>query len=52
MVARILGSVLAAGLIFSVVAPATAADAPKTKAACEKMKDMKWDTTTKKCVNK
>lgn len=31
-------------------AAAFAASAPKTKEACEKAKNMKWDETAKKCV--
>ncbi|MGB0086988.1 MAG: hypothetical protein WBP94_16645 [Rhodomicrobiaceae bacterium] len=53
MIAKILSTAVLAGFMFSVAAPiAYAADAPKTKAACEKMKDMKWDATAKKCVKK
>jgi ABC-type proline/glycine betaine transport system substrate-binding protein len=40
--------ILALGLAVAFTAPAFAADAPKTKEACEKAK-MKWDTATKKC---
>ena len=49
---RILSTVIAAALVVAVSAPAFAADAPKTKAECEKMKDMKWDDATKACVKK
>jgi hypothetical protein len=53
MIAKLLSSAMIAGLLFSVTAPmAQAADAPKTKAACMKVKDMKWDATAKKCVHK
>ena len=53
MISKLLGSVVAAGLLLSVTAPlASAADAPKTKAACNKMTDMKWDAKTKSCVKK
>jgi hypothetical protein len=53
MISKLLGSVVAAGLILSVAAPmANAADAPKTKAECAKMKDMKWDASSKTCVKK
>ena len=53
MIARILTAAVLTGFMFSVAAPAAyAAGAPKTKAACEKMKDMKWDAATKKCVKK
>ena len=48
---KILTAVLATGLLFSAVGTASAAT-PKTKAACEKMKNMKWDDTTSKCVKK
>ena len=40
--------VVALGLVAGATAPAFAADAPKTKADCEKAK-MKWDDTGKKC---
>jgi ABC-type proline/glycine betaine transport system substrate-binding protein len=40
--------VVALGLVAGATAPAFAADAPKTKADCEKAK-MKWDDTAKKC---
>ncbi len=43
---------LVAGLLLAVSAPAFAADAPKTKADCEKTKDMKWDDKTSTCVKK
>jgi hypothetical protein len=49
---KILSAAIVAGLLFAVTAPAFAADAPKTKAECEKMKDMKWDDATKACVKK
>jgi hypothetical protein len=56
MISKILGGAVMAGLLLSVSAPivAYAADeaAPKTKAACEKTKDMKWDAATKTCVKK
>jgi Spy/CpxP family protein refolding chaperone len=47
---KILSSAIVAGLLLSVAAPVAvlAADAPKTKADCEKAK-MKWDEATKKC---
>jgi uncharacterized protein YcgI (DUF1989 family) len=48
---KILGAMLATGLLFSVAGTAYAA-APKTKAACEKVKTMAWDETTKKCMKK
>jgi len=49
---KILSSAIAVGLLFVVTAPAFAADAPKTKAECEKLTDMKWDSKTKMCVKK
>ena len=44
---RILSTAIVAALVVAAAAPAFAADAPKTKAECEKMKDMKWDDATK-----
>jgi hypothetical protein len=53
MVTRLLSTVLAAGFLFSVAGQVMAADtAPKTKPACEKVKTMKWDDATSKCVKK
>ena len=49
---KILRSVIVATLLVAVTAPAFAADPPKTKADCEKMKDMKWDDASKTCVKK
>ncbi len=49
---KILSTVTVAGLLFVLTAPAFAADAPKTKAQCEKLTDMKWDSKTKTCVKK
>jgi hypothetical protein len=49
---KILGAAIVAGLLFAVTAPAFAADAPKTKAECQKLTDMKWDSKTKTCVKK
>ncbi len=49
---KILSTAIIAGLLFAVTDPAFAADAPKTKADCEKAKDMKWDDTKKVCVKK
>ena len=49
---RILSSAIVAALLVAVTAPAFAADAPKTKADCEKTKDMKWDDAKKACVKK
>jgi hypothetical protein len=45
-------SVLVLALAVSLTVPAFAADAPKTKADCEKTKDMKWDEKTSTCVKK
>lgn len=52
MLAKILGGAIVAGLLFAVAAPMTAeaGGTPKTKAACEKAKDMHWDDATSKCV--
>ena len=52
MSAKILSAAIVAGLLFAVTAPAFAADEPKAKADCEKMKDMKWDDAKKACVKK
>jgi hypothetical protein len=52
MSANILSTAIIAGLLLAVSAPAFAADAPKTKADCEKTKDMKWDDAKKACVKK
>jgi hypothetical protein len=49
---KILSAAIVAGLLCAFAAPAFAADAPKTKAECEKMKDMKWDDAAKACVKK
>lgn len=52
MVSKLLASVVAAGILLSATAPVTfAADAPKTKADCEKAKG-KWDDAKKKCTVK
>lgn len=41
------------GFLLAAFSPVSfAADVPKTKAECEKTKDMKWDETTKTCVKK
>jgi hypothetical protein len=40
--------VIALGLAVGATAPVFAADAPKTKASCEKA-HMKWDDADKKC---
>jgi hypothetical protein len=52
MSSKILSSAIVAALLVAFTAPAFATDAPKTKADCAKMKDMKWDTKTKTCVKK
>ncbi|HVJ78653.1 MAG TPA: hypothetical protein VM620_12555 [Hyphomicrobium sp.] len=54
MISKIVRGAVLSGVLFAVTAPmvAYAADAPKTKAACKKAKDMKWDKTTKSCVKK
>jgi ABC-type Fe2+-enterobactin transport system substrate-binding protein len=54
MTSKIVTGAVLTGLLLAVSAPiaAYAADAPKTKADCEKVKDMKWDATTKTCVKK
>jgi ABC-type Fe2+-enterobactin transport system substrate-binding protein len=54
MISKIVRGAVLSGVLFAVTAPmvAYAADAPKTKAACKKAKDMKWDKTTKACVKK
>ncbi len=49
---KVLSSAIVAILLVATTAPAFAADAPKTKAECEKMKDMKWDDAKKECVKK
>jgi hypothetical protein len=49
---KILSTAVVGGLLFALAAPAFAADAPKTKAECEKLTDMKWDSKTKTCVKK
>jgi ABC-type proline/glycine betaine transport system substrate-binding protein len=49
---KILSTAIAVGVLFACTAPAFAADAPKTKAECEKLTDMKWDSKTKTCVKK
>ena len=49
---KALSIALVVGILSAVAAPAFAADAPKTKAECAKMTDMKWDSKTKTCVKK
>ena len=51
MIAKLLSGAVVAGLLLAVSAPASyAGDAPKTKAACEKTKNMHWDDASGKCV--
>jgi hypothetical protein len=54
MITKLLGTAIAACILVSAAAPiaAYAADAPKTKAQCAKLKDMKWDAKTKTCMKK
>jgi len=49
---KVLSTAIVAGLLFGIAAPVFAADAPKTKAECKKLTDMKWDSATKTCVKK
>ena len=49
---KALSIAIIAGLLSVLAAPTFAADAPKTKAECAKMTDMKWDSATKACVKK
>jgi len=50
---KIVSTAILAGLLFGLAAPiAEAKSTPKTKAACEKMTNMKWDSSTSKCVKK
>ena len=51
-VIEILSTAIVAALVVAATTPAFAADAPKTKAECEKMKEMKWDDAMKACVKK
>jgi hypothetical protein len=53
MLSKITSGLVIASVLFAVSAPAVfAATTPKTKAECNKTKNMKWDASTKKCVNK
>jgi hypothetical protein len=52
MSAKMVSSAIVAAMLFAFTAPAFATDAPKTKADCEKIKDMKWDDAKKACVKK
>lgn len=51
---KLMTSAILAAIAFGAVAPsiAMAKDAPKTKAACDKVSTMKWDDATSKCVKK
>ena len=50
---KIVSTVILAGLLIGLAAPiAQAKSAPKTKAECEKLANMKWDDTSSKCVKK
>ncbi len=51
-VSKVLSAAIVLGLLVANTAPAFAADAPKTKAECQKLTDMKWDAKTKTCVKK
>ena len=50
MSGRIVRTAIITGLLLAVAAPAFAADAPKTKADCEKAKDMKWDDAERRAL--
>lgn len=53
MIAKIISGAVCAGLVLTAAGPVTSAEnAPKTKAECKKMSDMKWDATTNTCVKK
>jgi hypothetical protein len=48
-----MSTAILAGLLFALAAPIVEAkSAPKTKAECEKLANMKWDDATSKCVKK
>jgi hypothetical protein len=50
---KILSTAILAGLLLGLAAPVVQAkSAPKTKAECEKISNMKWDDSTSKCVKK
>ena len=50
---KIVSTAILAGLLFGLAAPiAQAKSAPKTKAECEKLANMKWDDAGSKCVKK
>ena len=48
----IVSMIVILGLAVGFSGATFAADAPKTKADCEKTKDMKWDDAKKACVKK
>jgi hypothetical protein len=54
MLTKNMSAAVLAGLLFAVSAPVVlyAGDAPKTKAECEKTKDMQWDDQAGKCEKK
>lgn len=50
---KIVSTAILAGLLFGLAAPIVQAkSAPKTKAECEKITNMKWDDASSKCVKK
>jgi len=50
---KLLSTAILAGVLFGLAAPVVEAkSAPKTKEACEKITNMKWDDATSKCVKK
>jgi len=49
---KIISTAIVSSLLLAIATPTFAADAPKTKAECEKTKDMKWDDASKTCVKK
>jgi len=50
---KFMSTAVLAGLLLGLAAPiAEAKSAPKTKAACEKITNMKWDDASSKCVKK
>jgi hypothetical protein len=50
---KIVSTAILAGVLFGLAAPVVEAkSAPKTKAECEKITNMKWDDATSKCVKK
>ncbi len=54
MSAKIISFAVMSGLLLAVAAPviAIAGEPPKTKADCEKAKDMQWDEKTGTCIKK